>query len=145
MENCHNKGVHNKFQKRYIFKCIDEITPCRMLWKNIQFCCKKFAGRHKCNAYCIKQWKQHNKSKQNIRCQPKGCTPSSFCKSPGIHCVLYLQKLTSGNLSLYGQSHIFCLTHQYFTPFFSIRNIISVMTITIRNRMTDWAAALPKR
>ena len=46
---------------------------CRMLWKNIQFCCKKFAGRHKCNAYCIKQWKQHNKSKQNIRCQPKGC------------------------------------------------------------------------
>ena len=33
--------------------------------------------------------------------------------------------------------------HQYLTPFFSILNMMSVSAMMIRNKITDWAAALP--
>ena len=115
-----------------------------MFWHDVHCHCVKLAGRHKRYTDGIKQRKQHKQADDQVhgnqRCFLKHFLSFCFCIHCQMQCLQLLCRISfwSGNRSCYRR-------HQYFTPLFSMWNITRVSAMTIRNKTTDCAAALPNR
>ena len=80
------------------------------------------------------------KAKTKLAVTQQSCAGSALSQSLAVHLTLQFQKLFFRyRIFLFRmfQNQIFALYHEYFTPFFSMRNITSVISITMKNRITD--------